>query len=82
MINLTFKDLINYLREKPIKCIYLKDYFLEKTKHFNNILALIKYIQNIYFAKKYLYNIEWLNSREDSILIGAIFKCNKYDNRD
>lgn len=69
---MTFKDLINYMRNKTIKCIYLKEYFLEETKHFNSILSLIKYIQNSYFAKKYLYNIEWLNSREDSILIGAI----------
>lgn len=76
MINLTIKDLTNYMYDKTIKCIYLKDYFLEETKHFNNILSLIKYIQHIYFAKKYLYSIEWLNSREDSILIGAI-----YDNR-
>lgn len=74
MINLTFEELINYMRKKTIKWIYLNDYFLEKSKHFNNILSFIKYIQNIYFSNKYLYSIEWLNSREDSILIGAIFK--------
>lgn len=81
MINLTFKDLINYMRDKPIKCIYLKDYFLENTKQFYNILSLIKYIQNIYFAKEYLYNIEWLNSKEDSIVIGAILRVIKYEFR-
>ena len=33
MINLKSKDLINYMHDKPIKCIYFKDYFLEKRKH-------------------------------------------------
>lgn len=74
MTNLTFKELINYLRNKPIKWIYLKEHFLEQTQHFNNILSFVEYIQNIYFAKNYLYNIEWVNSREDSILIGAIYR--------